>query len=160
MKTSKLISVISLALILVSAIRVSAGIPEKPVSIQNLSTITMFQVTVHLTSDLELCNNYEVRLIYGDGSLVAPPQPFVPGISVYQFSTSGGSEGLLRSQGWKSRITAMLVLVGSHEIVCPAELVTRPDTKTGPFFAGVTYLFNLYPNQILWNEKAVLKIKD
>jgi hypothetical protein len=160
MKTTKIISVLIFALILATANTVFCDIPEKPANREDKIIGVTFLVQVHLASDLALCGTYLVQLTDESGALVAPPQKFVPGVNSYLFIKD------LRSLPfndliWKSRISAMLILVSSIDSIAKVELVTPPNTKIVTFVKGKTYFFNLYPNRSVkttWQDE--LKVKE
>ncbi|MCX6304673.1 MAG: hypothetical protein NT040_06880 [Bacteroidetes bacterium] len=160
MKTTKFISVLSLALIFASATAVFAGIPEKPAP-RDDNAIIRFQVNIHLSADLNISGTYLVQLVDAAGRLVAPPQPFAPGIRSYTFLYDVRPNGIFYERGWKTKITAMLTPALASEHIGLAELVTRPVTLVGPFATGHTYYFNLFPAMLLLQkEKSVDKVKQ
>lgn len=139
MKTTKILTVISLALIFAGVNAVYAkSDPEKPRPIEKPAI--RYEVTVHLSLPLgvNLNNTYWVRMTDEFGRLVAPAQRFVPGVSKYVFKESVSAVGRIR--------IASLVLspnvdpFGSGNI-----LVTRPDVQRGLFMPGRTYSFDLFP---------------
>ena len=104
----------------------------------------MFRVNVHIATEQALSGVYQVQLVYGNGSLVAPPQTYIPGVNSYLFA-----KVLNTSWYWSSVVTARLVKVSSHGPSSPPELFTRPDTKIVNFVPGRMYMFNLYPMMII-----------
>ena len=161
MKTLKFFSVLSLALIFATANTAFSAIPENPGNRENKGNIITFNVNVHLAADLAICGTYQVRLVYADGSLVVPPQTFVPGLSSYVFSKSLWPDAIIPLYIWKTKITAVLISVSSSDLGCPVDLVTRPDSKLVLWTAGQVITFDLFPNQILnKKESARQKIKE
>jgi hypothetical protein len=146
MKTTKLISAISFALILATATSVFSAIPEKSANREEKANLITFNVNVHLTSDLAFCGLYQVKLVFADGSLVAAPQTFIAGKSSYVFSTLLWPGNVRPLYIWKTRITALLVPVSPIDIVCPVDLITNPDSKTVLWTTGQNISFNLFPN--------------
>ncbi|MCX6245040.1 MAG: hypothetical protein NTU98_10085 [Bacteroidetes bacterium] len=69
-----------------------------------------------------------------NGRLVAPVQVVRPGLSTYTFNEIGPFKG--------TRIARMI-----YDPISPSSLpfYCAPDSKTGSFQNGGTYLFNLYP---------------
>ena len=159
MKTTKKISVLSLVLIL-AAVNTSFSGTGKPGFNDNITPGIRYQVNVHLTADLALCNTYLVQVVDESGRLVAQPKRFVPGISIYTFVELPLPIGILRPLGWKAKRTAMLISAGSGDVVCTTDLVTRPDSKVGTFVPGQTYSFNLYPGIIVRKTLSEPKPKD
>ena len=68
------------------------------------------------------------------GRIVAPVQAVRPGLSIYTFNETGPVKGTR---------TASLI----YDPISPSSLpfYCAPDSKTGTFSNGGTYLFNLYP---------------
>jgi hypothetical protein len=147
MKTLKNISVFSLVMIFAAVNSAFSG-TGKPVSTETNTRTSKYQVNVHLGSDLTLCNIYLVEIVDEYGLLVAPAQTFIAGTGIYTFIGKPSPIGVLGSPGWESKRTALLVEAGSGEVICTADLVTRPDSQTGTFAAGRTYYFNLFPNKV------------
>ncbi|MCX6252822.1 MAG: hypothetical protein NTX61_18970 [Bacteroidetes bacterium] len=134
MKTIKLFSILSLALIFV-------GIGSlKTHGINNIpgNKLIRYQVTVHFQfSGLKSCNAYLVEIVDQKGGIVAPPQVFDPSRNVYMFYEAGDFKGVR---------TARVVLDKNvTQYICPANLMCQPDKQFGIFHGGETYLFNLYP---------------
>jgi hypothetical protein len=160
MKTIKIISVLSFALILATANTVFSDIPEKPANREDKIIGVNFLVQVHLASDLALNGTYLVQLTDESGALVAPPQKFVPGVNSYVFIKNLWNLPF-NDLKWKSRISAMLILVSSSDPTTNMELVTTPNTKIVTIAKGRTYFFNLYPNRSVkttWQDE--LKVKE
>ena len=141
MKTTKFFSILSLALIFVG---VTAGFSKKvePPSSKSLqNTGIIYQVSIHTDLSATPCNTYLVQIVDETGRLVAPPQVFSLGINKYSFN-----EKISTVTNVHSRRVAMLISVKYPDhYVCTSPLFTLPDVKTGPFWAGQTYIFNLYP---------------
>jgi hypothetical protein len=163
MKTTKLISALSFALIFATSTSVISAIPEKPSNREDkiqTNTIT-FNVNVHLSTDLAFCGTYQVQLVHADGSLVAPAQTFIPGKSNYEFTKVLWPDGVRPLYIWKTKITAMLVQVSASDQTCPTELNTRPESKMVLWTTGQTIRFDLYPNDSnRKNATIVRKIKE
>jgi len=70
MKTTKIISVLSLALIFVTVNPAFSG-TIKPGSAEPTVKNIKYQVNVHLAGDLNLCNTYLVQVVDENGLLVA-----------------------------------------------------------------------------------------
>ncbi|MEI7897485.1 MAG: hypothetical protein WCJ26_10655 [bacterium] len=137
MKTTKIFSVLSLALIFCATLSVSsAPIGNKDGKIA-VNQMVRHQVNIIALNDRKLCNFYLVEILDGNGRLVAPAKSYNPGVSTYDFYERGPAEGFR---------VAVLVLgpVYSH-FQCETELFTSPAMVPGPFVAGQTYRYDLYP---------------
>ena len=147
MKTTKFFSILSLALIFVG---ITSGF-SKNVEILNSQTVQVtgirYQVTVHTNFMVSPCVPYLVQVVDETGRLVAPAQVFAPGRNIYIFN-----EKFSVLQIVNPRREALLVPVIYPELyICPNPLYTLPDVKRGPFLAGETYNFDLYPKILLYN---------
>jgi hypothetical protein len=98
------------------------------------------EVTIHLPSGFTICNYslYLVRITDENGRLAAPAQVFVPGVSKYVFN-----EGIFTTG--KVRTASLYIPPYVDPNGCPVTLITKPDTKMGPFLPGRTYSYDLYP---------------
>jgi hypothetical protein len=136
MKTVKIFSVLSLAL-LFSVITAISGNPGNKGDRIVISQVIKHHVNITLPDDHKICNFYQVEILNEKGQLVAPAKPFVQGVSEYDFYERGPATG--------KRI-ALLVLspVYSH-FSCDRELFTAPAVAEGPFMAGSTYRYDLFP---------------
>lgn len=136
MKTTKKISVLSLVLIFSAvAFASSAAILQNAANITVNPMIT-HEVTVSLSADLPLCNEYLVEIVDGNGNRVSPAKAYRPGVVKYAFYERGPASGV--------RI-ARLVLKSSHGQICQFELFATPVIKTGQFKAGEIYRYDLFP---------------
>jgi hypothetical protein len=143
MKTTKFLSVLSIALIFIG---VNQGFSRKVETLTYRvlpSTGITYDVIIHQpTFTINPCGVYLVEVADQTGRLVAPAQVFTPGIDKYTFN-----EKFTAVQIPQARREAKLVpIVFPGDFVCEFPLSTRPDVKMGPFFVGQTYIFNLYPN--------------
>jgi hypothetical protein len=142
MKTAKLFSVLTLALIFIG---MNAGFSKKvenPVSIMVQSTSIMYQVNIHMGLSTYPCDTYVVQIVDETGRIVAPPQAFVPGLKAYSFK-----ERLSTVQNNHSRRIAMLVRVTfPNHFTCSTTLFAVPAIMAGSFLPGHLYIFDLYPN--------------
>jgi hypothetical protein len=138
MKTTKFFSVLSLALIFVAANSVYAG--SKPTNDlrQEFKPSIRYEVTVHFSLGVSMCNTYWVRVTYENGRLVAPPKIFAPGISKYVFIESVSTPG-------KARVASLVLSPDTDPYACPNNLITKPDVRRGSFKAVNTYSFDLFP---------------
>ena len=160
MKAPKFFSVLSLALIFATANTAFSAIPEKPANREDKANVMIFKVNVHLTSDLAICGTYQVRLLNADGSLLAPPQTFVPGVTTYVFTKVLWPDRIRPLYIWKTKITAVLIKVSGNEEICPVELITREESKLVLFTPGQTIIYDLFPNALHQTSAATAKVKE
>ena len=140
MKATKIISVLSLVLIFAAVSTVySAGIEPKNNQVLP-GTVTRYQVNVVFSSEKPLCNMYLVKIIDGNGRLVAPAQPYILGVSRYEFTERGLATG--------KRIAVLVKNQYGDPIACPTELFTKPAVLNAPFVIGQTYRFDLFPSTL------------
>jgi hypothetical protein len=139
MKTTKLFSLLSIAMIIVSVTSgISNGIENRN-SQGALVPGIRHQVVIHLPAfTKDICNPYLVQIIDENGRLVAPAQVFIKGNSKYVFNEKSPALG-------KARIAVLIQVSYPQHYVCPNDFYTEPDVKMGPFKAGQTYSFDLYP---------------
>ena len=139
MKTTKIISVLGLSLILAAT---TAGF-SKNVQKSDLKGSTApgirYQVNVHLSTEKSICNTYLVQVVDETGRLVAAPQVFVPGVTSYAFMDTGNGSG-------NKRIAMLVMATYPSHFVCANDLFTTPDVENGPFLLGRSYAFDLYPS--------------
>ena len=140
MKTTKILAVLSLALMFagVNAVYAKGG-PDKPKPMPKKAI--RYEVTVHLALPFgtNLCNTYWVKVTDEFGRQVAPAQKFVPGSSKYVFFESIAAVGRIR-------IASLALSANVDPYACTNILVTRPDVKRDFFMPGLTYSFDLYPS--------------
>jgi hypothetical protein len=95
-----------------------------------------YVVTIHANQIHSGASNLALFVLLTDekGGLVAPVQAVRPGLSTYTFNENGPVKG--------TRIARMI-----YDPISPSSLpfYCAPDSKTGSFQNGGTYLFNLYP---------------
>ena len=94
-----------------------------------------YNVQIHMPKDMPFnAMNIYVAMTDERGILVAPVQAVHPGLSTYTFNEFGPKLGTR---------TASLIFdpLGTSTL----SLYCLPDSQTGFFKNGVTYLFNLYP---------------
>ena len=139
MKTLKLLSVISFALMVFAASAI------KPAEVSSMNTATptpgniKYQVTIHVPADLSLPNvHFFVVMTDGNGRRIAAPQQAVTGINTYYFSELGPVTG-----------TRIARLVEAHISDSYMPFTCNPDVKTGIFKNGYMYDFNLWPSSSL-----------
>jgi hypothetical protein len=139
MKTTKLFSVLSLAIIFVGIN--AAYSKDNPKGLHTASA--SYDVYVHLVGVNSLCNDYQVQVTDEKGRLVAPVQRFEPGVARYNFH----EQGLMRG---KLRIANLIRVTYPNHFVCVNDdLYTVPAVKEGPFLVGHTYSFDLYPVMVV-----------
>jgi hypothetical protein len=139
MKTTKLFSVLSLAIIFAATTAgFSNGIDNRTSKASNMPGIT-YQVAIHLPGFIkDICNPYLVQILDENGRVVAPPQVFINGVTKYLFFEKAPVSG-------RTRMAVLIPVSYPNHYVCPNDLYTLPDVMTGPFNTGQTYTFDLYP---------------
>jgi hypothetical protein len=137
MKTTKIITAISLALILFGATAFAKAPDHKKAAGTTVSV--RYQVNIHFNSDKLICNTYQVELLDANGRAVAPAQYFVPGKEIYTFyEQTRQTVGL--------RVARLVLAPNLDRFACQQELFTAPDVKLINFVDKETYIFNLVPN--------------
>jgi hypothetical protein len=137
MKTTQIFSFLSLVLIFTAfSSAFSSNTGKKEVVPAN--PVVRHQVNIQLeSSDLDLCNTYLVEILDGNGRLVAPAKRYIPSESKYIFYERGPAKGVR---------LAVLVLAPTHsQFQCERELFAEPVLVYGPFEAGSTYRYDLFP---------------
>jgi hypothetical protein len=139
MKTAKFFAVLSFAIIFASVNALYAGNkPTNQPSKENKPAIR-YEVTVHLpVLGITMCNLYLVQITDEAGRLVVQPQVYVPGTTKYVFNEGASVQG-------RARIAKLEVPANIDPMMCMYTLNTKPDVNLGPFKAGNTYSFDLYP---------------
>ena len=139
MKTTKLFPVLSFALIFTVVNIISAGNkPSNKPSMESKPAIR-YEVTAHLPSlGVALCNLYLVQVTDEYGRVVARPQVYVPGTTKYVFNEGASVQG-------RARIAKLAMPANIDPMVCLYTLNTQPAVIPGPFKAGNTYSFDLFP---------------
>jgi hypothetical protein len=133
MKTLKMLAILGLVLI-VSAGTLLAGQPQtKNQPILKKARVVTYVVRIDNQSDMNLAAGYRVMITDPAGNLVAPPKPFVPGITHYTFYEGSPVDGFR---------TASLVKYPSET----GAWVIPPVTLCGEFQPGAAYLFNIVVN--------------
>ena len=93
MKTLKLTTVISLALILFGINSIYAGQKGNNEGV-NIAPLIRYHVTIHQPYEGRMCNIYIVRITDVYGNNVTPPQGYSPQVSVYTFYEAGPVKGI------------------------------------------------------------------
>jgi len=137
MKTTKMFPVLAFALIFGAVLSASSATRYGSDEFIGMSPVIRYQVNIHLTGDVKLCNLYYVEMIDSHGRLVAPPKIYNPGVNVYTFFEKGPVREV--------RAAYMVVATRFGHYLCPTELITEPRVIPGPFLNGQTYVFDLYP---------------
>jgi hypothetical protein len=141
MKTTKVLSVISFALIVLGVTAGFSKITGGSSANSIPGTGIIYHVNIHPTFMPTPCTTYLVQVVDQNGILVAPPQAFRSGDDKYVFA-----EKISRYQNGLPRRIAMMVPVEfPGDFVCANPLVTPPDVMIGPFIAGQVYTFDLFP---------------
>ena len=139
MKTTKIFTVLSLAVLFaISSTGFANGIDTRNTQGNAMPAVT-YQVSIHLTGlTKDVCNPYIIQIMDENGRVVAPAQVFHPTVSKYVFREKAPVLG-------KTRIAVLIPVSYPQHYVCPIELYTAPDAKNGPFLGGHSYSFDLYP---------------
>ena len=138
MKTAKIFSVLSLALIFATASTLYSKDRITDNKIQGPKKGIRYEVTIHLSQLVSFCNTYLVKITDESGRAVAPPQVYVPGVSKYVFNETVVVPA-------RVRIASLSLLANVDPYYCSYNLVTKSEPMMGPFKAGQAYSFNLFP---------------
>ena len=139
MKTAAKFSALGLVLLFAvsTAMSLNIGGAEKaPPAV----SIYRHVVKVMLSGEFPVCGTYLVEIHDINGKLVAPAKAFVPGMSDYVFYERAGENG---SKG--PRIATLRKVGPTGGAQCLETLRAVPAVVRGPFEAGKTYIFPLYP---------------
>ena len=137
MKTTKIFSVLSLALIFATVTAAFAGNTDKKAGQAAAGTLIRYQVNVHLVSEKPLCNLWMVKILDETGREVAPAKAYTPGLTAYEFFERGPASGV--------RIAVLVKYQYGDHFQCANELFTEPAIISGKFLNGESYRFDLYP---------------
>ena len=132
MKTKVITSALSLVLVLAFSSLFAARISD-PGSAVLLKAVT-YVVKVTPAPNFGTNGHYLVAITDGNGSKVAPAQPYHQGVSTYTFKESAGT--------FKGTRVAILIPFPA----VPNGWNIMPDKKSGIFYGGATYQFNLAPD--------------
>ncbi|MCX6303995.1 MAG: hypothetical protein NT040_03415 [Bacteroidetes bacterium] len=137
MKTTKIFSVLSLALILTAVTSVFSAPIDNKNNLVSATPVIHYRVNITLSVDKPLCNLWLVKILDENGRMVAPAKPYTNGITKYDFYERGPASG--------TRIAVLVKNQHGDPYVCATELFTTPVAIFGKFFNGETYRFDLYP---------------
>jgi hypothetical protein len=141
MKTTKVLSAISFALIILGVTAGFSKITGTSSANSFPGTGIIYHVNIHPAFMPTPCTTYLVEVVDQNRLPVAPPQAFRSGDDKYVFV-----EKFSRSHdGQSTRIAMMVPVEFPGDYVCANPLVTPPDVMCGPFIAGQVYTFNLFP---------------
>ena len=142
MKTTKFLSVLSLALIFAGITAGSSGKVEALSPKNSQNTGITYDVIIHRDYYITTpCNIYVIQVVDENGRLVAPAQIFAPGIDKYSFIENISTAGHM----YPRRIAMLVEVIPPQQPDCASPpLIALPDVKMGPFYVGQTYFFNLY----------------
>jgi hypothetical protein len=140
MKTTKIFSVLSLALIFATVTTVFAGNNGKNDGQVAPNTLIRYHVNINLSLDFPLCNLWMVKIIDGNGVEVAPAKAYNTGVSQYEFFERGPAEG--------TRIAVLVRYQYGDHFQCVPEFFVQPAFLSGKFLNGQTYRFDLYPTTL------------
>jgi hypothetical protein len=138
MKTTKILSVISFALIFVGMTTVFATNNNGPTPIEQLAGIN-YKVLLHSDFMSNPSGTYVIQITDESGRLVAAPQVWVPGVNIYTFRERFSA---VSTPG--TRRVAKLISVKGPYLPGAPPVYAAPDVKVGPFLSGHTYYFNLF----------------
>ncbi len=138
MKTTKIFSVLSLALIFITATSAFSAGPDKKNDQVAVNTMIRYQVNIKLDTEKPLCNLWLVKILDQNGRMVAPAKAYSPSVTVYNFFERGPAEG--------TRVAVLVKYQYGDHYVCQTELFTAPAILSGKFLNGETYRFDLYPS--------------
>lgn len=137
MKAIKLISALSVALLLIATAPVYAntntGSSEQSVIPSAKPIIYEVQID-NSVAFMNLTGNYVILVTDGNGRPVAPPQRFVPKTFTYYFQESAGIV--------TGKRIATMILESSP--ASPHGVVIKPSILNGPFMQGMTYIFRIF----------------
>ena len=138
MKTAKIFSVLSIALIFFG---VTTGFSKKsdfPDTRNHKGPCITHHVIIHPTIGKSICNTYLVKIADETGRLVASPQTYVPGVNKYVFIENGKIKG-------SKRIATLELSLYPGQYNCVNDFFTAPDVELGPFKTGQTVTYDLFP---------------
>ena len=138
MKTTKIYTVLSIALIFAVSYTTYGAVTGKINGEGSVNKGILYRVNVNLSSEKTLCNTYLIEVRDGQGKLVDLPQRYIMGVSQYDFSERGPASGV--------RIAYLVRAEYGDHFLCEYELFTTPAAVNGPFLIGQTYRFDLFPS--------------
>ncbi len=136
MKTTKFFSTLSIFMIFALATLATTTSNDKRTDMISASSIR-YHVNVMVTVDKPLCNIYLIKILDGNGTMVAPAKAYTPGVTGYDFYEHGPATG--------TRIAVLVKYQYGDHFECPNELFTPPVFLSGLFKNAQTYRFDLYP---------------
>ena len=140
MKTAKIFSVLSLALIFAAA-NSFAKKDEIPSAKSTRSAAINHEVVIHTNILGAPCNTYVIKMVDETGRLIAPVQIFVPGVNKYSFKETFNG----KTNKFSRRVAMLEPIKYPAHYTCAQAIHATPDVKFGPFLAGQTYYFDLQP---------------
>jgi hypothetical protein len=138
MKTLKIISVLSLVLIIAGVSSAKSKNTPFDNSKQVNRSIIRYEVYINIEKIENFCNSYLVQISDENGNPVASPQVYIPGVNKYVFTETSPVKA-------KVRVASFEIFQNIDVLGCPINIIAKPDIKTGPFHPFETYYFNLYP---------------
>ncbi|MCX6268898.1 MAG: hypothetical protein NTW16_16350 [Bacteroidetes bacterium] len=137
MKTTKIFSVLSLALILSATISASSANLKKLDSPIAVNPVIRHLVSINVLTDKNICNEYLVKILDRNGRLVTPAKRFIPGVTKYEFFERGSAIGV--------RVAVLVPAPLNNGPLCEMVLITQPVRISGHFYPGQTYQYDLFP---------------
>lgn len=138
MKTLKIISVLSLLLIIAGGSSAKSKNTPFDNNKQVNRAIIRYEVYINIEKVDNFCNSYLVQISDENGNPVASPQVYIPGVNKYVFTETSPVRA-------KVRVASFEIFQNLDVLGCPINIIAKPDIKTGPFHPFETYYFNLYP---------------
>ena len=137
MKTLKINTILSLALILFAVTSATAKSTNNPKPAGS-SVNVRYEVNIQFAASEPLCNSYLVEILDASGNMVAPAQVFIPGQDLYTFyEQTRLTIGI--------RIARLVLAPMVYHFNCDQELFTPPAIKVIHFVDRQTYTFDLAP---------------
>jgi hypothetical protein len=140
MKTARLLSAITFAVLIFGASVIYAGNPGTLNGNRMGGTLIRHQVNIYFTREISWCNTYFIQLTNKDGESISTSQRFIPGVNTYTFYEAGPVTGV--------RMAKLVISPRMGHYICLPEIWTAPDIKIGTFENGETYIYNLYPQNV------------
>ena len=131
MKTLKINTILSLALILFAVTSATAKSTNNPKPAGS-SVNVRYEVNIQFAASEPLCNSYLVEILDASGNMVAPAQVFIPGQDLYTFyEQTRLTIGI--------RIARLVLAPKVYHFTCEQELFTPPAVKVIHFIDRQTY---------------------
>jgi hypothetical protein len=143
MKTTKILSVLSFALIFVG-MAASFATNNDGLNAKAAPVGITYKVMIHSDIMSPPSGTYLIQILDERGRLVASPQVWVPGVNIYTFK-----EKFSAAANPGARRVAKLVSVKGPYLPNSSPISAAPDVRVGPFLSGNVYIFNLYLKSVV-----------